>query len=195
MALTSMREDGSGRLGGRVDARKEYTPIDASSDASPVFGVLYERHAATVFRYLYGQTGSRETAEDLTSTTFLRALAAFPRFQSAQPFTPWLLRIAHNTLIDHRRATTRVTRLLARIAGMRVEYAYSHPVDDDAAHFLALTAGLPSTQRAALALRFLAGLELEETAAVLGRSRAATRMLLVRALRTLRARAEQEGSR
>jgi RNA polymerase sigma-70 factor (ECF subfamily) len=155
------------------------------------FERLYECHRALVYHYMLSQTGSRETAEDLTSQSFLRALGAFPHFIAGRPFLPWLMRIAHNTLVDHRRATTRGQRLVALLKSLRAEQAYVQP-EDELAGFLSLTSGLPKTQGDALALRFLVGLELAEVAAVLGRSRNATRMLLFRALSELRARAERE---
>lgn len=167
--------------------------LNAKDDVA--FAAVYERYLPTVYRYLRGQTGSPETAEDLTSLTFMRALHAFSRYQSAHPAQAWLLRIAHNALIDHRRASSRAARLLARLAGMRMETSVQPRSTDDIGGFLALTADLPKAQRDALALRFLADLDVDEVAAVLGRSRSGTRMLLFCALRTLRARAEHEGWR
>lgn len=191
VSIPMTRDHGRSRHAQGDAWRQEGVPTAGVDVERQAFAALYDRHMAGVYRYLYGQTGSREMAEDLTSVTFLRALAAFPRFRADQPFAPWLLRIAHNALIDHRRAATRARRLVERLAGLRAEEARAE--EGDAADFLALTQGLPKAQRAAVALRFLAGLDVEEVAPVLGRSPGATRMLLVRALRTLRARAEQEG--
>ena len=192
--MSTIHRDRGAPPGSYRAGAEEDLPVATARGSPPAFGALYDRHVSTVYRYLYGQTGSRETAEDLTSVTFTRALAAFPRFQPAQPFVPWLLRIAHNTLIDHRRASMRAARLLARLASMRTEHAYTGPDGDARDSFLALTGDLPKAQRDALALRFLVDLDVEEIAGVLGRSSGATRMLLMRALRTLRARAEREGS-
>ena len=173
------------------EARERAGQPGIGGDAA--FAGLYERQVALVYRYLYGQTGSRETAEDLTSLTFMRALAAFPRYRPDYPPHAWLLRIAHNVLIDHRRAATRTARLIARLAGLRAEPTWIRSNGEDLGNFLGMTAGLPKAQRDALALRFLADLDVKEVAAVLGRSRGATRMLLSRALETLRTRTVQEG--
>ena len=72
------------------------------------FGVLYERHAAVIFRYLYAHLGSRQDAEDLTSDVFLRAWQALPTYnERGAPFRAFLFRIAHNALVDHYRQQKR----------------------------------------------------------------------------------------
>jgi len=154
------------------------------------FGVLYRRHVDSVYRYLYRQTGTREAAEDLTSLTFMRALAGLPRFQTGRPFKPWLVRIAHNALIDYRRAAARTTPLTARSLGALEEQSDpgSASTLEAAEAFLEVTTGLPPLQRDALALRYIADLTVEQTATALGRSVAATGMLISRGLGALRAR-------
>lgn len=64
-------------------------------------GLLYEKHIAPVYRFIYLRTRHKETAEDLTSETFLKAFSHFENFETDRPLLPWLYRIAHNTLIDH----------------------------------------------------------------------------------------------
>jgi RNA polymerase sigma-70 factor (ECF subfamily) len=191
MVIARVEQDGTAG-DGRLD---ESVLVAAALDDPQAFGRLYDRHIATVYRYLYARTGSRETAEDLASQTFMRALSGLAHFRAGQPFLPWLLTIAHNTLIDHRRASARAVRLFTRLVAMRPEVSTTPAYDDDTAEFLALTEGLPTVQRDALALRFLIGLDVAEVAVVVRRSRDATRMMLFRALRTLRARAEQEERR
>lgn len=158
------------------------------------FGVLYDRYVEAVYRYLYRQTGSREVAEDLTSLTFLRVLATLDRFTPGRPVAPWLLRIAHNALVDHRRSSARSMRLSEEMA--QTLLAASDPATENleqAEAFLSFTAGLPDDQRDALALRFIADLSMAQTAAVLGRSVGATKMLVTRALAALRTRIDRAG--
>ena len=164
------------------------------------FAAIYDRHADTVYRYLYRQTNSHEAAEDLTSVTFMRALASLSLFREKGTFLPWLMRIAHNALIDQlrrgRRTTTleagRLEQLADRAAGTT---AWQVPFGgvEQRESFLAHTARLPRDLRHALALRFVADLSTEDTAAVLGRSVGATKMLVARAVATLRTRATGQG--
>lgn len=68
-----------------------------------LFGVLWQRYAMDIQRFHASRLGGdRTTAEDLTSITFSKALAALPRFTDG-PFRAWLYQIARNALIDHQR--------------------------------------------------------------------------------------------
>ncbi len=168
--------------------------VEAARVDPQAFGALYDRYVDTVYRYLYRQTGRREVAEDLTSITFMRALAGLERFRAGQPFAPWLLRIAHNALVDHRRVAARTVPLDEGVEGGLAEAHDPREIGalEQVEGFLAYTVGLSRDQRDALALRFIADLSTEQTASALGRSVAATKMLVARAIKTLRARVPRD---
>ena len=69
-----------------------------------LMGVLYERHALPVFRYLAGRAG-RSAAEDLLSEVFIAALSAASRVVAHDSgcALPWLYGIALNVLRRHYR--------------------------------------------------------------------------------------------
>ena len=50
-----------------------------------------------------GMVRNEATAEDLTQDTFLKMFRALPTYKQDLRFSSWLLRIAHNTAIDHLR--------------------------------------------------------------------------------------------
>jgi RNA polymerase sigma-70 factor (ECF subfamily) len=72
------------------------------------FESWYDEHQATVFRYVRFRVATRETAEDVTSEVFMKALRSIQRYDPtrASPRT-WLLRIARNAVTDHLRALRR----------------------------------------------------------------------------------------
>lgn len=187
---------GDHRPGARVEEAKHPLPetdtalLQAARADPRAFGALYDRYVDRAYRYLYRQTGRREMAEDLTSLTFLRALGGLKRVDPQQPFAPWLLRIAHNVLIDDRRAAAHTVRLTDEVVRVLVEE--SDPLAgstlEQAEAFLAYTRDLSDDQRDALALRFIADLSTEQTATALGRSVAATKMLVWRAVAAVRRR-------
>jgi len=75
------------------------------------FAQLYEEHLTYVFRYINYRVRNQTVAEELTSTVFEKALAAFKRYdkEKAAPQT-WLITIARNTIIDYfRKSSTRNT--------------------------------------------------------------------------------------
>jgi DNA-directed RNA polymerase specialized sigma24 family protein len=67
-----------------------------------LMGVLYERHALAVFRYLARRAG-RPAAEDLLSEVFIAALSASSRVvaHDSRSALPWLYGIALNVLRRH----------------------------------------------------------------------------------------------
>jgi RNA polymerase sigma-70 factor (ECF subfamily) len=150
------------------------------------FGLLYDRYVDPVYRYCYGQLGSREEAEDATSLIFARALAALPTHRGGS-FRSWLFAIAHNVVLNARRDAPRHHQL-----AIVVELADPGPRPDEMAEAaerrrsvseaLAL---LAEVQRRVVELR-LAGLTGPEVAAALGRSHDSVRTTQRRALARLR---------
>ncbi|MER5466528.1 sigma-70 family RNA polymerase sigma factor [Streptomyces sp. NPDC002668] len=74
----------------------------AQAGDSDAFGLLYGTYCDTVYRYVYYRVGSKATAEDLTSDTFVRALARLDSFTwRGRDFAAWLVTIARNRVADH----------------------------------------------------------------------------------------------
>ncbi len=67
------------------------------------FDQLFERHKRGLFSYLYSMVGSREDVEDLFQETFLRAIAALPRYRARGTFRAWIYKIARNLARDRAR--------------------------------------------------------------------------------------------
>src|SRR5262249_21131885 len=142
-----------------------------------------------VYRYLYQHVRNPHDAEDLTATTFSRALATLGRYEERGSFAAWLFSVARHTLSDfRRRRRTHVD--VDTIAPALVDPApppAAQVVQAEQAHVLpALIAQLPADQREALVLRIYAGLSTTEVAAVLDRSEGAVKMLVHRAVTRLR---------
>src|SRR5438309_3328794 len=64
------------------------------------FTLIYERHRAQIYNYLYRLSGSRELADDLTHDTFLSAYESLPKLRPDSNIAPWLYRIASNRFRD-----------------------------------------------------------------------------------------------
>jgi RNA polymerase sigma-70 factor (ECF subfamily) len=63
------------------------------------FGVLVERHRATVVRVAARLVGEHE-AQDVAQDAFLRAYHRLSGFRRDASFRTWLLRITHNSAVD-----------------------------------------------------------------------------------------------
>ena len=68
------------------------------------FGLLYDAYADRIYKYLFYRTHDQEVAQDLTSTTFFKAIQSVQKFDTTKGnFSSWIYRIARNTLFDHYR--------------------------------------------------------------------------------------------
>src|SRR6187551_1742207 len=76
------------------------------SAAQPDWEAVYSEQLPRVYNYLRYRTGHETLAEDLTSRTFEKAWRDRHRYRrDLAGFATWLLRIARNVAIDHRRTT------------------------------------------------------------------------------------------
>ena len=80
-----------------------------SLDRPEVFGELYARHFAAIYRYVAG--AGPDAADDLAAETFLAAFRRRHRFDPARgAVRPWLFGMATNLVAQHHRAESAGTR-------------------------------------------------------------------------------------
>ncbi len=153
-------------------------------------GRLYDRHRESIFRYLWIRLDDQQLAEDLTGDVFMRMLDALPRYQlQGLPFRAWLYRIAHNLLIDHfRKLNHQVTVPLEVVENQEASDDPDRAVEQIllSERLQAALMNLEPTQCDVVALRFLVGLSLHETALTLGKTESAIKALQHRGLSSLR---------
>jgi RNA polymerase sigma-70 factor (ECF subfamily) len=90
--------------------------IGRSLGEPEAFGLIYDRHAATVLRFLGRRVGA-EAAEGLLGELFRIAFERRKTFDAARESAlPWLYGIGSNVLLKHRRAEARRLRASARMA-------------------------------------------------------------------------------
>lgn len=67
------------------------------------FSILVERHKQKVFSYIYLMVRRQELAEDIFQESFLKVHCSIMegRYAESGRFTSWVMRIAHNLIIDH----------------------------------------------------------------------------------------------
>jgi RNA polymerase sigma-70 factor (ECF subfamily) len=160
----------------------------AQEGDAEAFGLLYERYLNDVYRYIYYRIGDSLLAEDLTETVFLRVWEKLSSFQIGRiAFRNWLLRVAHNLVVDEYRARKETSHLedhphLTAPGPNPEQAAIAKERHEQLAE--AMRRLRPEYQHV-LALRFISGLRHSEVAQVLGKSEGTVRVLQHRALQAL----------
>lgn len=65
-----------------------------------VFDEIYQKYANRVYRYIFNKCQNKELAEDITQTTFVKAIEHAASFKNDCDILTWLCQIAKNTMLD-----------------------------------------------------------------------------------------------
>ncbi|WP_315791452.1 RNA polymerase sigma factor [Fischerella sp. JS2] len=156
--------------------------------SSEAFAELYRRNLKAVYRYHFSRVGNVHDAQDLTTQTFLAAQEAIANFQGRGKFAAWLMGIASRKTADHFR---RQRSILPLEEAAQIEDDSIAP-EEFVAQQLSLEqvaqalSQLTSDRAEVIALQIFGGLSMAEAAQVMGKSEAAVKMLVCRALKDLR---------
>lgn len=94
--------------------------IEAAKLNPERFAPLYNKYYKQIFNYLYQRMEDKDTAFDLTSQVFLKALSNINNYQfKGVPFASWLYRIAHNEMMQLFRAQKDKRAINADIGDLR----------------------------------------------------------------------------
>lgn len=169
----------------------------SAHDEAPLprdFEAWYVEHQSAVYRYIRFRVATRETAEDVTSVVFMKALRSFDRYDErrASPRT-WLLRIARNAVTDHLRSLQRrgslhvsldrIPDLVAEVPGHEERVIRQERIQ----RLLNGSRTLRKADQEILSLRYGTGLDNAEIAEHLNISNNAVAVRLHRALKRLKA--------
>jgi len=147
----------------------------------PPFQKLIDAHGRDVHRLLIALVG-RDDAEDCYQETWLAALRAYPRLRDASNLRAWVLTIAHRKALDQLRVRRRVHAPVSELPDRPARPAA--PLPDEA--LWRQVRQLPSKQRTALALRYVADASYAEISAVMQTSEEAARRSVHEGLKRLR---------
>lgn len=145
-----------------------------SGDRSAISSLI-ERHSRRVKDYIHMMVKDRDIAEDIFQETFIKAVRVIDegRYSDNGKFLSWILRIAHNQVIDYFRAQRQnksVTEADAgydmlgtlRFAERTVEDSMvSDQIERDVRALVDL---LPAEQREVVMLRYFSGLSFKDIA-------------------------------
>ncbi len=157
---------------------------------------LFEEHEPTIRRYVAFRVADRRDVDDLVGEVF-RRLVTGPAPVDAGARRAWLLRVAHNVVVDHYRRRRRLDPLALVLDRPDDAPAPLERIvlDEQLREVDRALAGLPGRQRAAIYLRFHEGLEYVEIGRILGAPVVTVRTLVHRGLRRVAAEMGEEASR
>jgi RNA polymerase sigma factor (sigma-70 family) len=123
-----------------TDADADAAVIRASLGDPDRFSVIYDRYAATLYRYAHQRVG-REVADDVVAEAFLAAFRGRGQYDLSRPDArPWLFGILTRQLANHHRAERARYRAMARSAP---EDVIDGPADEVATRVVAGAARRP----------------------------------------------------
>ncbi|MBD1847705.1 sigma-70 family RNA polymerase sigma factor [Cyanobacteria bacterium FACHB-63] len=177
----------SQRLSGSI-VQSDETLAQIAQHRPVAFAELYRRHLKAVYRYHLSRVGNIHDAQDLTAQTFLAAQEAIASFRGRGKFVTWLMGIASHKAADYfRRQRVNLpldtaTEIEDDAIGPEAFAEQQLSLEQVAQALRQLTAD----RAEAIALQIFSGLSIAEVGQVMGKSEAAVKMLVYRALKDLR---------
>ena len=154
------------------------------------FGQLYDKYIKKIFNFIYYKTHHKETAEDLTSDTFIKALNKLDRFdENKGSFSTWIYQIARNTVIDFYRTEKNSVNVddvwdLSTDEDILRDLDTAKKLEDVKEHLKTLK----NEQREIVILRVWQGMSYKEISEAMGKSEASCKMAFSRTIKILKER-------
>ncbi len=76
--------------------------------------LLLIRHKSKVYNFIYSKLYNRELSEDIFQDTFIKVInnLKLKKYNEKGKFLPWVMRIAHNLVIDHFRKNNKFKKVV-----------------------------------------------------------------------------------
>jgi RNA polymerase sigma-70 factor (ECF subfamily) len=154
------------------------------------FREIVEAHQSRVYSIAYRVLGDRGTAEEVAQDVFLELYRTLHDIASDEHLTAWLRRVAVHRATDALRRRPRTLHGAAEFEDWMAETPHEEGPLPLASEIERLLLTLPPTQRAVVLLRYQEDLLPGEIAETLGMPTATVKSHLQRALKLMRAKAE-----
>ena len=148
-----------------------------ASGSESAFETLLNRHKSAVFSYILHRVNNRDTADDLFQETFIKAIQFIRegRYDERGKFINWIMRIAHNTIVDYVRKESRTVVLKSwETERLTTSSRFIEETDYETEciqkeiqeHINKLLAFLPAEQREVLILKHISNYSFKEIAEI-----------------------------
>lgn len=153
------------------------------------FSKIYDRYIEKIYRFVFLKVSSQEVAEDLTSETFLRGWESFKNGTNIENPQAFLYQIARNLVTDHYREKGKaqfVSVDSSPIVDPNSKVEEKAFLSSDIEVIRHSLSDLKEDYQNVIIWHYLDDLPITEVSKMLDRSEEATRVLLHRALKSLR---------
>ena len=155
------------------------------------FSKIYDQNIDKIYRFIFLKVNSQEIAQDLSSETFLRTWEKFKQGKGNPIQNPgaFLYRTARNLVIDHYREKGKaqvISADLAPIIDPREDLEEEAILKSDFDMIKTALSELKDDYQDVIVWHYLNDLPISEVSKLLDRSEEATRVLLHRALKSLK---------
>lgn len=160
----------------------------AQAGKTEALAEIYETYFLRVYRFVYYRVSHRETAEDLTEDTFVKAFNGLNNLQNTEAFEGWLFQIARNLVIDYYRKKKQLVPLdtventleydtnVVEIINLQIEQSI----------LIKLLKELNDEQQSVIKMKFLEELDNSTIAKILNKTEGAIRVIQHRAIAKLK---------
>ena len=159
--------------------------IEAAKQNPEHFGPLYDKYYKQIFGYVYQRMDCKDSAFDLTSQVFLKALTNIEKYEyKGVPFASWLYRIAHSEVMQSFRTKKNLRTINADISDLRniceeVEHEY---MEEYKSILMTVIKNLPEDDVQLIELRFFEKRAFKEIAEILSLTETNAKVKLYRIL-------------
>ena len=158
-------------------------------DLKETFSQIYDQWIEKIFRFVFVKVNSQEVAQDLTSEIFTRGWESFKSGVKIDNPPAFLYQIARNLVVDYYRQkgkTQIVSVENTPIADPNSDFARKAVLASDIKNIKGVLAGLKEDYQNVIIWHYLDDFSIQEVAKMMDRTEDNTRVLLHRALESLR---------
>ena len=142
------------------------------SGQEPALSVLINRHQQRLYGFIFSKVYDRDVTEDVFQDTFVKVIKTLKKgnYNEQGKFLPWVMRIAHNLVIDYFRKNNRMPKFknngdfdVFSVLSDGAANAEHNIVDQQIAnHVRLLLDELPEDQKAVIKMRMYQNMSFKE---------------------------------
>ncbi|MEW5805671.1 MAG: RNA polymerase sigma factor [Patescibacteria group bacterium] len=155
------------------------------------FSLVYDQYSPLIWKHIFLRVSLKEEANDLTAEVFLKTWEYLKSGRKIRQIKPFLYRAANNLVIDWYRSRKKIISLDQDLADQELKLEVDAKAEqkliikEELRDLMVKLDLLREKEKALLVMRFVDGLEIDEIAKILGKSKGAVRVGLHRALKSL----------